>query len=154
MIHWQMELQMKAICEGHSTKQDVVNQSLEQYRAVYTRTRQQIGVLKAVRAAPLATYWASMSFGDDLTGVSTLGCSQIHPRATGCRMITDDQVISHESPRILNMHNPISKSLCGSGDRKTSRLAAGLVSTSNCLAQSSVSQGGHLIDPDSNSFVR
>ncbi|KAK3079065.1 hypothetical protein LTS18_005839 [Coniosporium uncinatum] len=41
-----MELQMKAICEGRSTKADVVHQSLEQYREVFIRTNQQIGVLK------------------------------------------------------------------------------------------------------------
>lgn len=39
---------MKAICEGRSTRNDVVQQSLEQYRAVFTRTQQQINVLKAV----------------------------------------------------------------------------------------------------------
>jgi len=43
-----MELQMKAICEGRSTKADVVHQSLEQYREVFIRTNQQIGVLKDV----------------------------------------------------------------------------------------------------------
>lgn len=39
---------MKAICEGRSTRNDVVQQNLEQYRAVFVRTMQQIGVLKAV----------------------------------------------------------------------------------------------------------
>jgi DNA topoisomerase-3 len=43
-----MEMQMKAICEGRSTRNDVVQQNLEQYRAVFTRTQQQINVLKAV----------------------------------------------------------------------------------------------------------
>jgi len=45
----QMEVQMKAICEGRSTRNDVVQQNLEQYRAVFMRTTQQINVLKAVR---------------------------------------------------------------------------------------------------------
>jgi DNA topoisomerase III len=44
-----MELQMKAICDGQRTKDDVVQQSVDQYRAVYLRTKEQIGVLKAVR---------------------------------------------------------------------------------------------------------
>jgi DNA topoisomerase-3 len=47
----QMEVQMKAICEGRSTRNDVVQQNLEQYRAVFTRTSQQIHVLKAVSCA-------------------------------------------------------------------------------------------------------
>lgn len=43
-----MEAQMKAICEGRSTRNDVVQQNLEQYRAVFNRTVQQINVLKSV----------------------------------------------------------------------------------------------------------
>lgn len=43
-----MELQMKAICEGQRTKNDVVQQSLEQYRLVFMRTKEGMGVLKAV----------------------------------------------------------------------------------------------------------
>jgi len=44
---------MKAICEGRSTRADVVHQSLEQYREVFIRTNQQIGVLKDV--SPLSS---------------------------------------------------------------------------------------------------
>lgn len=44
----QMEIQMKAICEGRTTRNDVVQQNLEQYRAVFNRTVQQINVLKSV----------------------------------------------------------------------------------------------------------
>jgi DNA topoisomerase III len=47
----QMELQMRAICEGQRSKQDVVQQSLDQYRGVYQRTKENLGVLKAVSAA-------------------------------------------------------------------------------------------------------
>jgi DNA topoisomerase III len=47
----QMEVQMKAICEGRSSRNDVVQQNLEQYRAVFNRTVQQINVLKAVSSA-------------------------------------------------------------------------------------------------------
>jgi len=36
----QMELQMKAICNGTTTRHDVVQQNLEQYRAVFVRTVQ------------------------------------------------------------------------------------------------------------------
>ncbi|KAF2824637.1 DNA topoisomerase 3-beta [Ophiobolus disseminans] len=43
----EMEVQMKAICEGRSTRHDVVQQNLEQYRAVFNRTAQQINVLKS-----------------------------------------------------------------------------------------------------------
>jgi DNA topoisomerase-3 len=43
-----MELQMKAICQGQTTKNVVVQQSLEQYRFAYARTKDQMGVLKAV----------------------------------------------------------------------------------------------------------
>jgi len=44
-----MELQMKAICEGTQTRNDVVQRNIEQYRAVFARTSQQMGVLKTVR---------------------------------------------------------------------------------------------------------
>lgn len=43
-----MELQMKAICEGRSTKNDVVQMNLEKYREVFVRTSQQMDVLKNV----------------------------------------------------------------------------------------------------------
>jgi DNA topoisomerase III len=43
-----MEAQMKAICEGRSRRSDVVQQNLDQYRAVFNRTVQQMDVLKAV----------------------------------------------------------------------------------------------------------
>jgi DNA topoisomerase-3 len=45
-----MELQMKAICDGQRSKEDVVQQSLEQYRAVYIRTKEQMNVIIAVSA--------------------------------------------------------------------------------------------------------
>ncbi|KAH7135643.1 DNA topoisomerase 3-beta [Dendryphion nanum] len=52
----EMEVQMKAICEGRSTRNDVVQQNLEQYRAVFNRTQQQMNVLKAVSRAPAGSY--------------------------------------------------------------------------------------------------
>jgi len=45
----QMEVQMKAICDGRTTRDDVVQQNLEQYRAVFDHTAQQMNVLKSVR---------------------------------------------------------------------------------------------------------
>jgi hypothetical protein len=39
---------MKAICDGTTTRHDVVQQNLEQYRAVFVRTIQQMDVIKAV----------------------------------------------------------------------------------------------------------
>jgi DNA topoisomerase-3 len=43
-----MEVQMKAICDGQTTRQQVVQQNLDQYRAVFNRTGQNMDVLKAV----------------------------------------------------------------------------------------------------------
>jgi DNA topoisomerase-3 len=43
-----MELQMKAICDGTTTRHDVVQQNLEKYRAAFVRTMQQMEVIKAV----------------------------------------------------------------------------------------------------------
>lgn len=39
---------MKAICEGRKTKHEVVQETIEQYRAVYVRTQQHLNVLHAV----------------------------------------------------------------------------------------------------------
>ena len=41
-----MELNMKAICEGRKTKREVVDETVEQYRAVYLRTQQRLNVLR------------------------------------------------------------------------------------------------------------
>jgi DNA topoisomerase-3 len=59
----QMEVQMKAICEGRSTRTDVVHRNLEQYREVFVRTTQQINVLKAVRALRLHYRTVTNGFG-------------------------------------------------------------------------------------------
>ncbi|KAH9866076.1 hypothetical protein J1614_008640 [Plenodomus biglobosus] len=46
----EMELKMKAICNGQTTKARVVNETIEQYRGVYVRMQQHPEVLrKAVR---------------------------------------------------------------------------------------------------------
>ncbi|KAK1065262.1 DNA topoisomerase [Friedmanniomyces endolithicus] len=43
----EMELKMKAICEGRKTKAEVVHETIEQYRDVYVRTQQRLDTLRA-----------------------------------------------------------------------------------------------------------
>jgi DNA topoisomerase III len=42
----EMELKMKAICDGGKTKTEVVQETLEQYREVFSRTQREIDVLR------------------------------------------------------------------------------------------------------------
>ncbi|RMZ78729.1 hypothetical protein DV737_g3785, partial [Chaetothyriales sp. CBS 132003] len=42
----EMELKMKAICEGRKRREDVVQESLEEYRAVFIKTQREMGVLR------------------------------------------------------------------------------------------------------------
>ena len=44
----EMELQMKAICEGRATRQTVLHQSLTKYRQVFDQSKQEVNLLKAV----------------------------------------------------------------------------------------------------------
>lgn len=44
----EMELQMKAICEGRLGKEDFLRQNIHQYRAVFDQSMEQLDVLKAV----------------------------------------------------------------------------------------------------------
>ncbi|KAH6654346.1 DNA topoisomerase [Truncatella angustata] len=44
----EMELKMKAICEGRKTRQAVLNESISQYRQVYNQSQEKLNVLKAV----------------------------------------------------------------------------------------------------------
>ena len=44
-----MEQKMKAICEGRKTRREVIQETIEQYRAVYVRTQQRLDVLRTVR---------------------------------------------------------------------------------------------------------
>lgn len=37
---------MKAICEGRQTRQEVIAQTIEQYRAVYMQAQQRLNVLR------------------------------------------------------------------------------------------------------------
>ncbi|KAG7290478.1 hypothetical protein NEMBOFW57_000480 [Staphylotrichum longicolle] len=43
----EMELKMKAICEGRTTKQAVLHESVSQYRHVYEQSRAELSILKA-----------------------------------------------------------------------------------------------------------
>ena len=45
----EMELQMKAICDGRTTKQAVLHDSISKYRDVFDHSRSELGILKAVR---------------------------------------------------------------------------------------------------------
>ncbi len=44
----EMELKMKAICEGRTTKGEVLRESVDQYREVYEQSRAELNILKAV----------------------------------------------------------------------------------------------------------
>lgn len=43
----EMELKMKAICEGRTTKEAVLSESIRQYRQVYMQSQEKLAVLKA-----------------------------------------------------------------------------------------------------------
>ena len=44
----EMEIKMKAICAGTKSRNDFVQETLEQYREVFVKTQQQVAVLRAV----------------------------------------------------------------------------------------------------------
>lgn len=44
----EMELKMKAICDGRTTRQVVLNDSIQQYRQVFMQSKQRLNVLKSV----------------------------------------------------------------------------------------------------------
>jgi DNA topoisomerase III len=54
----EMELKMKAICEGRTSRQAVLHESISQYRRVYDISAEQIHVLKAVSCS----LWAASAF--------------------------------------------------------------------------------------------
>ena len=57
-----MELKMKAICEGRKTRREVIDETVEQYRAVYVRTQQRLDVLRTVSAPTTTTLsWLSLN---------------------------------------------------------------------------------------------
>ena len=58
LMERQMEIRMKAICDGQSTRMQVVQESLDMYRDVFVRTTQRMDVLKTV--------WSRVSAVGDL----------------------------------------------------------------------------------------
>jgi DNA topoisomerase-3 len=57
----EMELKMKAICEGRTTKQAVLHESLGEYRQVYDQSRAELNILKAVSGCPVfffVVFWS------------------------------------------------------------------------------------------------
>lgn len=46
----EMELKMKAICDGRTTKDAVLRESINQYRHVFMQTQEKIDILRAVRS--------------------------------------------------------------------------------------------------------
>jgi len=50
----EMEIKMKEICAGRKSRNDMVHETLEQYREVFVRTQQQVEVLKAVGSPGMA----------------------------------------------------------------------------------------------------
>ncbi|KAI1282411.1 DNA topoisomerase [Xylaria sp. FL0933] len=51
----EMELKMKAICEGRTTKEAVLEESIQQYRHVYMQSQQKLSVLKTVGSPLLSS---------------------------------------------------------------------------------------------------
>ena len=39
---------MKAVCEGRKSRREVIDETIEQYRAVYAHTQQRLDMLQAV----------------------------------------------------------------------------------------------------------
>ena len=44
----EFELKMRAICEGRTTKQAVLQESIRQYRNVYMQSQEKLDILKSV----------------------------------------------------------------------------------------------------------
>ena len=57
----EMELQMKAICEGRTTKQAVLHDSISKYREVFDHSRSELAILKAVRPPDVVPLWLVVS---------------------------------------------------------------------------------------------
>lgn len=57
----EMELQMKAICEGRTTKQAVLHDSISKYREVFDHSRSELAILKAVRLPDVVPLWLVVS---------------------------------------------------------------------------------------------
>jgi DNA topoisomerase III len=53
----EMELKMKAICDGRTTRQAVLNENINQYRQVYEQSQEKLHVLKAVSRPFSSSYF-------------------------------------------------------------------------------------------------
>lgn len=69
----EMELQMKAICQGSTTRRAVLEQSIAQYRQVFLQSQEQVGVLKQVSGVPL-----SRTLHPLITFVYHVGLPRVH----------------------------------------------------------------------------
>jgi DNA topoisomerase-3 len=52
----EMELKMKAICDGQTTKEVVLRESIAQYRQVFMQTQEKLDVLRAVSCTPARSH--------------------------------------------------------------------------------------------------
>ena len=50
----QTEFRMNQICEGLKTKQEVIDETLDEYREMYTKTQQEFATLSNVRPSSLS----------------------------------------------------------------------------------------------------
>jgi DNA topoisomerase-3 len=57
----EMELSMRAICEGRKSRQSVLRESLRQYKAVFLESKERANVLKAVSLPPVLLVLNSLS---------------------------------------------------------------------------------------------
>ena len=69
----QMELKMKAICDGRKTRQEVIHETVEQYRNVYMQTQQRLEVLKTVCDPCVVRFWLSADWSTDCAQVRLWG---------------------------------------------------------------------------------
>lgn len=53
----EMELKMKAICEGRTTRDAVLRESIASYRQVYDQSREEVNLLKAVSTTWPSLHW-------------------------------------------------------------------------------------------------
>jgi hypothetical protein len=76
---------MQLVCDGLATKNDVLVETIDQYKEIFIKARREIATLKDVRFAPFCALLADQP----LTFCSSLpGCWSIHarrPRRSTCR---------------------------------------------------------------------
>lgn len=79
----EMELKMKAICEGRTTKEVVLAESIQQYRQVYMQSQQKLSVLKTVRT-PLASLGDQQGDANMVAGLPAVCIWNMNPTSTLC----------------------------------------------------------------------